>query len=82
VRAEGGIRECERGGKEGEENGERSEPKGRTRGGRRRRKVLYSMKLHRFRPPLAVLRILSLVTLHLLLLTQPLVLIVNFVVVS
>ena len=82
----GGIIECARGGKEGEENGEGSERNGGRRGGRRKRKerlrILYSMKLHRIRLPLVVLCIASLVTLHLLLLTQPLVLIVNFVVVS
>lgn len=56
---------------------------GEVGGGRGRRDcAYYSMKLHRIRLPLVVLCIASLVTLHLLLLTQPLVLIVNFVVLS
>ena len=38
-------------------------------GGGRKECAYYSMKLHRSRPPLVVLRIVSLVTMHLLSLT-------------
>ena len=78
----GGIIECARGGKRGEENGERSEPEGRRRGGRRRRKEMINVQLRRFRSHIVVLSMMSLVMLTLLLLTYPLVLIVNFVVVN